>query len=573
MRGGSVVMSRQNNTVVDPNKRIEIVLGITAGVGVDSSHTSDFFLEIEKELKSQKCDYVVNYIKISDEISEFAKKIFPKKEKPLWDSVKKFGELYLKMQVGSFARKKAAADARKKAAAEKEQYRYPKAIWAKWVAGEIAKYRRKKNSKRVIHFISSLKHSEEVELLNKLYGKNFIQVALFEEEDERKKSLEEKISSKDRDTPSSFANICEPIDQKIFELMRSTADTKKKYDGDVKKYENNVADFLIQKDKKENFPGFEGVGQEIEKIFSKAHYFFDLSSGNLDEQIKRFIHLLFGHPFEEPKLDEIFMFEAESASLRSLDIDRQVGAALVKNGALLAVGYNDVAKPGGGYYTYTDKKGKKWDDDHRDYKKENDFNHNELENLSKEVCKIFGNDNLDKKKEVFDELSAITEFKRSTHAEMGALIDALRRGVSSQDATLYVNTFPCHNCTKHIIAAGIEEVVYLHPYPKSKADDMFGDMICCIGKNPSDADGKVQFRPFMGVAPNRFLYVFRHSAEERQQKNSQTEEKNGKPVKDWTPEKNKNIPPYLKNNFSDRTKWEKEFQKQYEKFKVDKKWP
>jgi cytidine deaminase len=49
----------------------------------------------------------------------------------------------------------------------------------------------------------------------------------------------------------------------------------------------------------------------------------------------------------------------------------------------------------------------------------------------------------------------IIEFGRTVHAEMAALIDALRRGVNIKGSTLYVTTFPCHECARHIVAAGI----------------------------------------------------------------------------------------------------------------------
>ncbi|MEJ7655371.1 MAG: deaminase [Chloroflexia bacterium] len=54
------------------------------------------------------------------------------------------------------------------------------------------------------------------------------------------------------------------------------------------------------------------------------------------------------------------------------------------------------------------------------------------------------------------------------HAEMSALLDAGRRGVPVQGATLYTTTFPCHNCARHIVGAGIDRVVCraLHQEPR-----------------------------------------------------------------------------------------------------------
>ena len=46
----------------------------------------------------------------------------------------------------------------------------------------------------------------------------------------------------------------------------------------------------------------------------------------------------------------------------------------------------------------------------------------------------------------------------TAHAEMEALLSCARSGVSTRGATLYSTTFPCHNCAKHIIAAGVARV-------------------------------------------------------------------------------------------------------------------
>src|SRR5882757_10653799 len=66
----------------------------------------------------------------------------------------------------------------------------------------------------------------------------------------------------------------------------------------------------------------------------------------------------------------------------------------------------------------------------------------------------------------------LTEFGRVVHAEMCAICDAARLGRSVKGATLFVTTFPCHNCAKHILAAGLDRVVYMEPYPKSHVDQL-----------------------------------------------------------------------------------------------------
>ena len=53
---------------------------------------------------------------------------------------------------------------------------------------------------------------------------------------------------------------------------------------------------------------------------------------------------------------------------------------------------------------------------------------------------------------------------RTIHAEINAIIQAALHGVSTKDATCYVTHFPCLNCTKSLINAGISRIVYLNSY-------------------------------------------------------------------------------------------------------------
>ena len=42
---------------------------------------------------------------------------------------------------------------------------------------------------------------------------------------------------------------------------------------------------------------------------------------------------------------------------------------------------------------------------------------------------------------------------------------------------MFVTTFPCHYCARHIVSAGIDEVQYIEPYPKSQAIGLHRDSI------------------------------------------------------------------------------------------------
>lgn len=53
---------------------------------------------------------------------------------------------------------------------------------------------------------------------------------------------------------------------------------------------------------------------------------------------------------------------------------------------------------------------------------------------------------------------------RTIHAETNAIIQAALHGVSTKGATCYVTHFPCINCTKALINAGVTRLVYETAY-------------------------------------------------------------------------------------------------------------
>lgn len=50
------------------------------------------------------------------------------------------------------------------------------------------------------------------------------------------------------------------------------------------------------------------------------------------------------------------------------------------------------------------------------------------------------------------------------HAEMNALLYCAKEGISVKDSKAYVTHFPCLNCTKALIQAGISEIYYKNDY-------------------------------------------------------------------------------------------------------------
>ena len=106
-------------------------------------------------------------------------------------------------------------------------------------------------------------------------------------------------------------------------------------------------------------------------------------------------------------------------------------------------------------------------------------------------------------------VDSLIEFGRVVHAEMNALMEAAKNGRSVQGATVYCTTFPCHGCARHIIASGVARVVFIEPYPKSLVGELYADAVAVEG---SGGDlGAVQFEPFVGVAPQRFMQWFHRS--------------------------------------------------------------
>ena len=59
---------------------------------------------------------------------------------------------------------------------------------------------------------------------------------------------------------------------------------------------------------------------------------------------------------------------------------------------------------------------------------------------------------------------------RAVHAEQNAINFAARYGISTEGATLYVNTCPCNQCMGSIINAGIAEVVYEGTYNSNSVE-------------------------------------------------------------------------------------------------------
>ncbi len=211
------------------------------------------------------------------------------------------------------------------------------------------------------------------------------------------------------------------------------------------------------------------------------------------------------------------MFHARAAALRSASLQRQVGAVVATtDGDIIAVGANEVPKAGGGLYWAGDAT------DNRDFVLGYETSDRLKRRMLADVLQRLQKEWLAPEKKAQDietlvdevsegpmknsQLMNIIEFGRCVHAEMAALVDAARRGVSVKNCTLFTTTFPCHDCARHIVAAGVKRVVYIEPYPKSLVPELYLDSISLEGTKT--CEGQLSFEPFVGISPRRYMDLF-----------------------------------------------------------------
>jgi deoxycytidylate deaminase len=277
------------------------------------------------------------------------------------------------------------------------------------------------------------------------------------------------------------------------------------------------ANSLIDRDAGEEI----SFGQQVTKTYHLADFFIEAtgideeSESAIRDQVRRYFDLLFGRKIITPTRDEYGMYLAHSAALRSGDLSRQVGAAILsRSGEVLGLGANEVPAAGGGQY---------WASDDADRDLERGYDANErmkLECLQEVLEALVPNWKAispEERGKTLERASTslkntrlmnLTEFGRAVHAEMEAILSAGRVGTSVRRAVLYSTTFPCHNCAKHIVGSGIEHVFYIEPYAKSLADRLHGDAIAFQLAEEGESQGKVQFSSFRGVSPRRFERMF-----------------------------------------------------------------
>lgn len=433
-----------HHQILSNNEDAEIIIGLVGAVGVEYKYVKD----IIRERLEKNFHYSVEEIRVSNDVI----KNLPNYSN-LPDRHNEFTRINHFMKFGNQARAKSKDNS----------------ILALGAA-EIIMNRRGKNGLRKAYIIDSLKHPDEVKLLRQVYGEGFYLIGVFSDIEHRKEYL-------------------------IDEL----------------RIEEENAEKLIARDAND----LEGHGQHTSDTFHLSDFFvhIDYNRKRLKESIHRFLDLIFGNPTITPLFEEFAMFMAFTAALRSADLSRQVGAVLAKDNDIIAIGANDAPKFGGGLYWPFFKNDEIIDfPDGRDYTRGGDSNTIEKKEIIKEIIQEGSKKSIDKEdlKEILESsrLKDLIEFGRVVHAEMEALLVCARNNISAKGSILFCTTFPCHNCAKHILAAGVEKVIYIEPYPKSKALKFHSESIK-IGIKKSDSDeNHMYFEPFMGVGPRKFFDLF-----------------------------------------------------------------
>lgn len=427
------------------NNDSELVIGIVSPVGTNSSEIKTCIIDSLNQF-----NYKTNTIKVSEHIlSKFVADL-PDFSGNEYDRISFF------MDKGNEIRKM-TQDA---------------AILMKGVSAYIFDNYRANNEgpqPRNAYIIDSIKHPDEVEFLRNTYGEGFHLIGISDTDERRKKYL---------------------VDRKG--MSETNAQT------------------ILNRDNNEK----EKNGQHTGDVYQQADYFISAGDNSTEMQghVFRLLDLLFGDPFITPIFEEYAMFRAYVASLRSADLSRQIGVVVTKDSEILAEGVNDCPRAFGGVYwpVYNKEEGEYEDEvNGRDYKFDGGYDSNKIQqkkiitNILKELNCPSTDENIAKIKSTG--IGALTEFGRVVHGEMEALMMCARNGISTKGCSMYMTTFPCHNCAKHIIAAGIKKVVYIEPYPKSKALEFYPNEISQNGQN---SERKVVFIPFKGVGPHRFIDLF-----------------------------------------------------------------
>jgi deoxycytidylate deaminase len=257
--------------------------------------------------------------------------------------------------------------------------------------------------------IHQFKRKEEIEFMRSVYGDLFFQVSIYSRRGARVDYLSRKFAKSENSADSRS--------------YRSSAES------------------LIQRDENERDVDH---GQRVGKIFHDADFIVSLDDRTceVNKQVYRFCDLIFWSNAISPTRMEYGLFVAKAAAMQSLDLSRQVGAAIFsEHGEIVALGSNEVPKAGGGpYWSHQE-----FDD--REYLRGFDSNDKRKQELLAELIGLisyeagnveFDSRALSTKKSIRDsQFMDALEYGRIVHAEMSAICDAARVGRPLKNAMLY----------------------------------------------------------------------------------------------------------------------------------------
>ncbi len=380
----------------------------------------------------------------------------------------------------------------------------------------IVQLRKEMGNGPCVYLIRSLKHPEELSLLRDTYQERFYTVSAFSSRQRRIDHLQSFLKGDggddalaqrlvDRDYRRGNEELIDDRLDSAFSLNWFTGQDADRAEVDLQKF-----------------------GQQLQGTFYQSDLFVDSSDDPLTKRhVKRFVELIFGNPFATPTKEEFAMFQAKSVSLRSADLSRQVGAVIATpSGDVIASGANEVPKFGGGLHWASSTLEEEGESRDFHFFKGEEIDALRMSNLmdvlkqlAKEGWQFSKRGDADGSKEKSSveslarrlrelHISQMGDFGRTVHAEMAALMDAVSRGVCVGGQTAYVTTFPCHQCAKHLIAAGIERVVFIEPYPKSETVKLWPSEVANFEVDATAKDDRMHLLPFVGIAPRRYSDFF-----------------------------------------------------------------
>jgi deoxycytidylate deaminase len=318
---------------------------------------------------------------------------------------------------------------------------------------------------RFCHIIDSIKNEAELNAFKAVYGELFVSIGVFSTLAARKEMLKQRKVGE--------AELAELIDLES---------------GEEK-----------------------GPGQTVSGTFHKCDFFINCPTRDanaIDIKVRRICDLILETKIITPTVHETSMYTAFCASLNSACLSRQVGATVTdEEGNLLGIGWNDVPAFDGGVY------GRSGEDRRCHTFGGFCYNDRQKDIMSAELVKglkdrgVIEEKNIETALEIVkkSKIKQLTEFSRAVHAEMLALLNSGKGGGDRiKGGRIYVTTYPCHSCARHIVAAGIHEIHYIEPYRKSLAMELHGDALTEI-----EEKNKVRLIPFEGVSPTRYSDFFR----------------------------------------------------------------